>query len=109
MKRILLLAALLGTDLLNLAGQQYASAQGGIAKVDDVLKTVNTGVRGMYPTIENIAAVMMAIVGVIAAIKVYSKWSAGDSDVRESAMQWFGAIIFASFVLVIVSKVFNPT
>jgi len=110
MKRKLLQSVLLGGGLLNGIAIQYVTAQsGGISSVGGGLRDVNTGVRGIFPTVENIAAVMMAIVGVIAAIKVYSKWSSGDSDVRESAMQWFGAIIFASFVLVIIRSVFNPT
>ena len=35
-----------------------------------------------------------AIVGLIGAIKVYSKFSSGDPDIGKTAGSWFGACVF---------------
>ena len=35
-----------------------------------------------------------AIVGLIGAIKVYSKFSSGDPDTGKTAGSWFGACVF---------------
>ena len=108
MKRQTLLSTLFLIGIVNTLALSVCQAQGGIRSVNGALGDVNTGVRTLFPTVENIAAVVMAIIGVIAAIKVYSKWSGGDPDVRETAMQWFGALIFASIVLVVIESVFSP-
>ncbi len=42
-----------------------------------------------------------AIVGLIGAVKVYSKWNSGDPDTAKVAAAWFGSCIF----LVVVSQV----
>lgn len=109
MKRHTLLGALFLIGVINTLTLSIGQAQGGIRSVNGALGDVNTGVRSLFPTVEKIAAVVMAIIGVIAAIKVYSKWSGGDPDVRETAMQWFGALIFASIILVVIESVFSPT
>ena len=35
-----------------------------------------------------------AVVGLIGGVKVYGKFSAGDSDTSKTAASWFGACIF---------------
>lgn len=35
-----------------------------------------------------------AVVGLIGAIRVYSKFSSGDPDTAKTAASWFGACIF---------------
>lgn len=35
-----------------------------------------------------------AVVGLIGGVKVYSKFSSGDSDTSKTAASWFGACIF---------------
>lgn len=60
----------------------------------------------LYPTMEKIAAVVMAIMGVIAGINVFSKWVNGDHHARQSALNWFGAIVFGSFLMLIIRAIF---
>lgn len=115
MKARVIRIALLSAGMFQAASLSavYAQAGGGtspgLTGVTTALSGVNTGVRTLFPIVTNIMLVVMAIVGVIAAIQVYSKWSSGDPDVRKSATQWFGALIFAGIVLLVINAVFGTT
>ena len=115
MKARVIRIALLSAGLFQVAslsavyGQAGGGTSPGLTGVSTALSGVNTGVRTLFPIVTNIMLVVMAIVGVIAAIQVYSKWSSGDPDVRKSATQWFGALIFAGIVLLVINAVFGTT
>lgn len=47
-----------------------------------------------------------AIVGLIGAIRVYSKFSSGDPNVTQSLAAWFGACIFLVIVGVVLQSFF---
>ena len=72
------------------------------------LEQANTGIRAMWPTVQKLMFSIMAIIGLIGASSVYSKWSNGDPDTRKAAASWFGALIFAGLVVVILTAVFSP-
>ena len=110
MKTRVLRSAVLTALFVHTAASSVMYGQGtapGLQGVNTALRGVDTGIRTLFPIVTNIMLVIMAIVGVIAAIQVYSKWSSGDPDVRKSATQWFGALIFAGIVLLVINAVFG--
>lgn len=85
----------------------YAMA-GGTATAAAGLEQANTGIRAMWPTVQKLMFTVMAIIGLVGAASVYGKWSNGDPDTRKAAASWFGALIFAGLVVVILGAVFTP-
>lgn len=82
-----------------------ALAQGGGATAG--LSAAATQVRGAFTTVQTLMYAICAIMGVVGAINVYSKWSNGDPDTRKSAASWFGALIFAGLVVAVLQGVFG--
>ena len=74
--------------------------------VISAMQQSSSDIRTLYPIMEKIAAVVMAIMGVIAGVNVFSKWVNGDHHARQSALNWFGAIVFGSFLLIIIRAIF---
>lgn len=72
------------------------------------LEGANTGIRALWPTVQKLMFTIMAIIGLVGAASVYGKWSNGDPDTRKAAASWFGALIFAGLVVVILTAVFAP-
>jgi hypothetical protein len=54
----------------------------------------------------NLIYAIGAVVGLIGAIKVYSKWSHGDHDTTKAATSWFGSCIFL-VVIATILKAFS--
>lgn len=46
-----------------------------------------------------------AIVGVVGAIAVYSKWSNGETDVRKASASWLGGLLFIAIAFVILESI----
>lgn len=46
-----------------------------------------------------------AVVGVVGAIAVYSKWSNGESDVRKASASWLGGLLFIAIAFVILESI----
>jgi hypothetical protein len=92
-KRITKSVFLMATILLSLA----LHAQDGTAGINDA----NQRVRSYFAAGTNLMYAIGAIVGLIGAVKVYSKWNAGDHDTGKVAAAWFGSCVF----LVVVSTV----
>lgn len=79
-----------------------ASAQGeqGITKATTEIKTYfGVGIDLMYA--------IGGIVGLVGAIKVYNKWSAGEPDTSKVASAWFGACIFLVVVATVLKAFFK--
>ena len=77
--------------LLIAATATGAYAQGnGMAGINEATKMVTSyfdpGTKLIYA--------IGAVVGLIGGIKVYNKFSSGDSDTSKTAASWFGACIF---------------
>lgn len=47
-----------------------------------------------------------AVLGLVGAVKVYSKWSSGDPDTSKSAAGWFGSCIFLVVVATVLKSFF---
>ncbi|PRY27813.1 uncharacterized protein DUF4134 [Spirosoma oryzae] len=75
--------------------------------VSSALGNADTEIRSSFTPVSRIMYAVMAIIGVVGAISVYGKWSAGDPDTRKSAASWFGALIFAGLVLLVLKAVFG--
>lgn len=48
-----------------------------------------------------------AISGLVGAVKVYNKWSAGEPDTAKVASAWFGACIFLVVVATVLKSFFG--
>lgn len=88
-----------GGMVTHMASAQGLSTQG--------LSTAATQVKGAFSVVTNLMYAVCAIIGIVGAISVYSKWSNGDPDTRKAAASWFGALIFAGLVIVTLSAVFG--
>lgn len=64
-------------------------------------------VKGYFATGTNLMYAIGAIVGLVGAIKVYNKWSAGEPDTAKVASSWFGACIFLVVVATVLKGFFG--
>ncbi|MES2376063.1 MAG: DUF4134 domain-containing protein [Bacteroidota bacterium] len=100
-KRIALKAGLLCT-LVSISLVQ-ANAQDGNAGIQQA----NTQVRSYFESGTSLMYAIGAILGLIGAVKVYSKWNAGDQDTSKVAAAWFGSCIFLVVVATIIKSFFG--
>jgi hypothetical protein len=91
----------LGTALLMLAAVATATAQGGLGAGTTGIEQATTAITDYFDPATLLIYAIAAIVGLVGAIKVFSKWNSGDQDTQKSAMSWFGSCIF----LVVVSTI----
>jgi hypothetical protein len=96
LKALLLTAVILSVALLS-------RAQDGNAGINQA----NTQVRGYFDAGTNLMYAIGAILGLIGAVKVYSKWNAGDQDTSKVAAAWFGSCIFLVVVATIIKSFFG--
>ena len=80
-----------------------AKAQDGNAGIQQA----NTQVRSYFESGTNLMYAIGAILGLIGAVKVYSKWNAGDQDTSKVAAAWFGSCIFLVVVATIIKSFFG--
>lgn len=80
-----------------------AIAQDGNAGITEATSKVksyfSTGTQLMYA--------IGAITGLVGAIKVYNKFSAGEQDAGKVASSWFGACIFLVVVATVLKSFFG--
>ena|ERR1700761_3889187 len=81
----------------------YGKAQDGNAGIQQA----NTQVRSYFESGTNLMYAIGAILGLIGAVKVYSKWNAGDQDTSKVAAAWFGSCIFLVVVATIIKSFFG--
>jgi hypothetical protein len=80
-----------------------SKAQDGEAGIDEA----NDMVRGYFDNGTNLMYAIGAIVGLIGAVKVYNKWSAGDPDTGRTAAAWFGSCVFLVVVATVIKSFFG--
>lgn len=80
-----------------------SKAQDGEAGIDQA----NDMVRGYFDNGTNLMYAIGAIVGLIGAVKVYNKWSAGDPDTGRTAAAWFGSCVFLVVVATVIKSFFG--
>lgn len=99
------LIALAGLLFLILA-PSIASAQPS-AGMASGLDAADKGIRGVFVTLISLIYVIMGVIGLVGAVQVYGKWSNGDPETRKAAASWFGALIFAGLVVIVLKAVFT--
>jgi len=80
--------------------QQAADGKAGITKANEM-------VRGYFVDGTNLMYAIGAIIGIVGAVKVYQKWSAGDNDVNKVASAWFGSCVFLVVVATVLKSFFG--
>lgn len=90
-------------SLAGLSGSLVALAQDGNAGINQA----NTQVRSYFDSGTNLMYAIGAILGLIGAVKVYSKWSLGEQDTSKVAAAWFGSCIFLVVVATIIKSFFG--
>ncbi|MBI2282841.1 MAG: DUF4134 domain-containing protein [Bacteroidetes bacterium] len=81
----------------------YVIGQDGNAGIMDA----NQKVRSYFQTGTQLMYAIGAIVGLIGAVKVYSKWNAGDHDTGKVAAAWFGSCVFLVVVVTVIKAFFG--
>lgn len=71
------------------------------------IQQANTQVRSYFESGTSLMYAIGAILGLIGAVKVYSKWNAGDQDTSKVAAAWFGSCIFLVVVATIIKSFFG--
>jgi hypothetical protein len=99
----LLLALFIANAFDLLFNATNALAQDGNAGITQA----TTMVKGYFDTGCNLMYAIGAVVGIIGAIKVYSKWNAGEPDTNRVAAAWFGSCIFLVVVATVIKSFFG--
>jgi hypothetical protein len=79
------------------------SAQDGSAGIEQA----NTLVRQYFDTGINLMYAVGAVLGLIGAVRVYQRWSAGDPHTGQIAASWFGSCIFLVIVATVLRSFFG--
>ncbi|HEU5365445.1 MAG TPA: DUF4134 domain-containing protein [Hanamia sp.] len=78
-------------------------AQDGNAGINEA----NTKVRSYFDSGTNLMYAVGAVLGLIGAVKVYSKWNHGDPDTGKVAAAWFGSCVFLVVVATVIRSFFG--
>lgn len=81
----------------------YVQAQDGAAGLNEA----NTKVRSYFTSGCNLMYAVGAVLGLVGAVKVYTKWNQGDNDTSKVAASWFGSCIFLVIVATVIKSFFN--
>ena len=79
------------------------TAQDGNAGINEA----NTKVRSYFAAGTNLMYAVGAVLGLIGAVKVYSKWNSGDPDTGKVAAAWFGSCVFLVVVATVIRSFFG--
>ena len=97
------LKQLWATAVLMVLGTVTAFAQSGVTG----LNTATTTLKTYVGPVTNIALVIGGIVGIIGAIRVYSKWNSGDQDINKELMGWGGSCVFLVVSALVIKAFFG--
>ena len=89
-------------DLMFMASLANAQANGAGA-----LSATATTIRGYGTAAQTIILALGVIIGLIGAVRVYSKFHNGDPDTQKAVMSWFGAALFLVAVGTILQAFFG--
>lgn len=82
---------------------QVAQAQDGNQGISEATNKV----AGYFDTGTDLMYAIGAIMGLVGAVKVYSKWNAGEPDTAKVATAWFGSCIFLVVVATVLKSFFG--
>ncbi|MDR3715788.1 MAG: DUF4134 domain-containing protein [Puia sp.] len=104
--RVLLL--LVNAGLLTTSSfAQTSTGTSTTANGNNGIQEANNLVRGYFADGTNLMYGVGAVLGLIGAVKVYSKWSHGDPDTGKTAAAWFGSCIFLVIVATVIKQFFG--
>ncbi|GAB2547068.1 DUF4134 domain-containing protein [Spirosoma aerophilum] len=83
----------------------FANSQAGNGA--GALQTTATTIRGYGTAAQTIVLALGVIIGLIGAVRVYSKFHSGDPDTQKAVMSWFGAALFLVAVSAILTSFFG--
>lgn len=86
-------------------GSGTAFAQNGVTGINSATTSLKTYVG----PVTNVTLVIGGIVGIVGAIRVYSKWNSGDQDINKELMGWGGSCVFLVVSAVIIKAFFGLT
>ena len=81
----------------------YSQAQDGNAGLEEA----DAKVRSYFDSGCNLMYAVGAVLGLVGAIKVYSKWNHGDPDTGKVAAAWFGSCVFLVVVATVIKSFFG--
>lgn len=84
-------------------GFQVVMAQDGNQGIAEATNKV----AGYFDTGTDLMYAIGAIMGLVGAVKVYSKWNAGEPDTAKVATAWFGSCIFLVVVATVLKSFFG--
>lgn len=88
--------------LLLAAHVMYGQGGNGTAGIQDATQQVTS----YFEPLTNLMYAIGAVLGLVGAVKVYSKWNSGDQDTQKTAVSWFGSMIFLVIVATVVRAFF---
>ena len=83
--------------------QASAKAQSGVSG----LNTATSQLKTYIDPATTIVLVIGGIVGIVGAVRVYSKWNSGDQDINKELMGWGGSCLFLVVSSLIVKSFFG--
>lgn len=98
-KVVLAIGAMMGFAANAMAQDPSAGAQ-GLTQAEGYIEAY------VEPTC-NIVMIIGGIVGIVGAIRVFTKWQNGDQDVTKSLMAWLGSCVFLVVGALVVKTFFG--
>jgi hypothetical protein len=84
-----------------------ANSQAGAGNGAGALATTATTIRSYATAAQTIVMALGVVIGLIGAVRVYSKYHSGDPDTQKAVMSWFGAALFLVAVGAILTSFFG--
>ena len=97
-KRVVLLVG-----VLQLCCFAAAMAQDGASGINQATSQV----RSYFDAGCNLMYAIGAVLGLIGAVKVFSKWNSGEPDTNKVAAAWFGSCVFLVIVATVLKSFFG--
>ena len=93
------------TAVVMALGTGAAFAQNGVTGIN----SATTSLKTYVDPVTNVTLVIGGIVGIVGAIRVYSKWNSGDQDINKELMGWGGSCVFLVVSAVVIKAFFGLT
>lgn len=97
-KRVFTTACFVATSMVMMAA--------GDSKINKGLQEATEEVKGIFNTACNLLYAVCAIMAIIGAFHVYSKWTSGDPDTTKAVAGWGGGLIFVAVAIAVIKAVF---
>ena len=93
------------TAVVMALGTGAAFAQNGVTGIN----SATTSLKTYVDPVTNVTLVIGGIVGIVGAIRVYSKWNSGDQDINKELMGWGGSCVFLVVSALVIKAFFGLT